>query len=752
MSAKKTKPAKAQPPITDPDAARRFLHMLDPEAESFTFQTFDDTPAKRGELARIRHGDLDDMIDFLEAQQRRGAGAFVTINETDGKGRQAQNIKRVRALAVDLDGAPLAPVLEAALAPQIVVESSLGKYHAYWLCGDCSLDQFERMQKAMARKFGGDPSVHDLPRVLRLPGYQHLKGDPFTSRLLDDLCTNAPPYALAKIVSDLQLDLAAPKEKPRAKSNGEGGKIETGGRHEHLFALGRTLRRRAASREAVHAALAAENQACCTPPVSDADIDTLTGRAFSAKDAQGWEVAAPPEAGDATNVTQWGIGADFTTPPNAAKAIMSARFTAPNGFPIIYCWQGQFWFWNGTHYELFPIPDLREGLYRAAPPTVKKRQIDDTLDAMRAFANLSDRTPAHSWLPPPHPTDPTPLTLIPTQNGLLNVRTRALLSPTPRFFALYALSFPYSPRAPAPAKWLDFLDQIYPTDPESIALLQEWSGYCLTANTAQQKALLIIAPKRGGKGTIARVLTELLGRENVCSPTLASFGTLFGLQPLIGKLLALVSDARLGGKADGHAVAENLLRITGEDQISIPRKYLTDHTATLNARIMVLTNEAPRFIDGSGALPSRFLLLSSSESFYGREDPALTSKLLTELPGICNWALEGLDRLLARGHFVQPASGREIMDDIEKLAAPVKAFIADQCDTSNPVAEVAAPALYTAWCRWCAKNGREHWGTQQTFGRDLRSALPRLSVGQHRVHGIPVRYYIGIKLRGGEAR
>jgi len=66
-------------------------------------------------------------------------------------------------------------VLEAKPAPHIIVESSPGYYHAYWLVKDISLDEFRGMQKALAERFGGDENVHDLSRVMRVPGFFHRK-------------------------------------------------------------------------------------------------------------------------------------------------------------------------------------------------------------------------------------------------------------------------------------------------------------------------------------------------------------------------------------------------------------------------------------------------------------------------------------------------------------------------------------------------------------------------------------------------
>src|SRR5690606_33425381 len=100
-----------------------------------------------------------------------------------------------------------------------------------------------------------------------------------------------------------------------------------------------------------------------------------------------------------------------------------------------------------------------------------------------------------------------------------------------------------------------------PDDPEAIQTLQEWFGYVLTPWTALQKMLLLVGPKRSGKGTIGRILSAMLGAHNVAGPTLSSIGMNFGLSPLLGKLLAIISDARMSGRVDQAIVTERLLSI-----------------------------------------------------------------------------------------------------------------------------------------------------------------------------------------------
>jgi hypothetical protein len=85
----------------------------------------------------------------------------------------------VRANFIDLDGSPLEPVMECAVSPSIVVASSPGRWHAYWLVDGEKLAQFKPTQEQLIQRFQADPTVKDLPRVMRLPGFFHRKSAPY---------------------------------------------------------------------------------------------------------------------------------------------------------------------------------------------------------------------------------------------------------------------------------------------------------------------------------------------------------------------------------------------------------------------------------------------------------------------------------------------------------------------------------------------------------------------------------------------
>ncbi|MCC7424468.1 MAG: bifunctional DNA primase/polymerase [Planctomycetaceae bacterium] len=375
-----------------------------------------------------------------------------------------------------------------------------------------------------------------------------------------------------------------------------------------------------------------------------------------------------------------------------------------------------------------------------APFESNPTSVNAALDSLRSYAFIPATLTSPSWLGK-SADDPPASEILPCRSSLLHLPTMRHLDPTPRFFTTNSLEFDPVPDAPVPKCWFAFLHQLFDGDSESLDLLQEWFGYSLIADTSQQKMLLLVGPRRSGKGTIARVLTRLVGQGNVCGPTTSSLAGPFGLQPLLGKSLAIVSDARFGGE-NIATVVERLLCISGEDCLTVDRKFKTSVTMRLPLRFMFLSNEFPRLTDASGALAGRFLILRLTQSFYGKEDPDLTNRLLLELPSILNWAIEGWHRLRERGRFVLPQSVEHVVREIEDLSSPVGAFVRDEC-VVGPGHRVWLDDIYAAWKAWCEREGRTMAVSKQTFGRDLSAAVPGIVSRRNRIVG---RFYEGIAL------
>lgn len=530
------------------------------------------------------------------------------------------------------------------------------------------------------------------------------------------------------------------------------GQIPKGQRNSTLASLAGSMRRNGLPEDAIGTALTQLNTTLCESPLPQNEVDgiaTSIGR---------YAPAAPPQKAPVARPA--GPILDARDPLGIARSLVRDQFMG-EGRRLIHSWGGALLRWDGTHYRILSEEEIRVTLYeyleRALKSTAdglqpfrpRQRSVTEVLDALRAATHLPADTACPSWLD--GRSDPSTGDLLACANGVLHVPTRQLMGHDPSLFIRNALPFDYVPHGPPPEEWLRFLRSAWPDDDESIRTLQEILGYLVSGQTAHQKAFIILGPKRSGKGTISRVTRELLGKENVAGPTLSSLTQPFGLEPLIDQSLAVISDARLSGRTDQAVVVERLLAISGEDLLTVDRKYQKAWTGGLKTRVLMLTNELPRLMDGSGALASRFVVLTMTESFYGKEDVELFNRLMPELPAILRWALDGWDRLRARGHFLQPASSEAAIRDLEDLGSPMGAFVRECC-VAEPEAETPIARLYEHWVRWCKAQGYRHVSPVQQFGGDLRAVVPGIKVGDRRRKEKRWRVYKGIRLTHGTGR
>jgi hypothetical protein len=166
-----------------------FLRKLDGSANAkFNIETYTDvekggTKPKPDPLAR-RFADLslDDVsyqLPDLNRLNDKGAGVFVAVNEFDGH-RQRQNLIKVRGVHADLDGVNDSDLetLRARLKPTIEVRTSSPRHwHFYWLLkpGEImTVEDSEAINRGLVA-LGADPAAVDAARLLRLPGFRHMK-------------------------------------------------------------------------------------------------------------------------------------------------------------------------------------------------------------------------------------------------------------------------------------------------------------------------------------------------------------------------------------------------------------------------------------------------------------------------------------------------------------------------------------------------------------------------------------------------
>ena len=470
--------------------------------------------------------------------------------------------------------------------------------------------------------------------------------------------------------------------------------------------------------------------------------------------------------------------------PRVSAGIFIDYFHRYQGMQTIQCVPstGEFFIWRNNYYQ--PISDLAlqseiqnflhnavrhipakgnepEGYLPFNTESAKELKVLNALKCITCSGIAKDPAIAPTWI---HSLNidslPNPESIVPFKNKLLSIddflktgiAATSLHSVTPKFFCSTQIPFeihasdhdPISKRSPM--RFIAFLNEVFNGDQSSILFLQQWFGYCLTNMTHLQKMLLIVGPKRSGKGTIGRVLQAMLGIENTIAPSASAMLAANGMEPWLGKKLAVFGDARFGDKIDKDAVKEFLLQISGEDTLTIGRKFKCAVSTQLKTKIMVLSNEVPEFIDSGAALASRFIILKMENSVIGKENTGLFEKeLKPEIPLIFWWALDGLRSLMASNRFVQPEGGKATVVQMERNQSPVGAFVSDFCNV-RPGISIPKEVLYAGYERWCIGEDMKPLN-RVYFGRYLLSAAHTVKAVRSGNDGSRVQSFDGISLK-----
>lgn len=432
----------------------------------------------------------------------------------------------------------------------------------------------------------------------------------------------------------------------------------------------------------------------------------------------------------ARNRHTYAASADVWPSPREPQAVARKWLAEPERAGRLRYWRGEWWRWsrqNGCwvateeeQIRAYLAQRLGEAKYlnkdgAPTPWAPTPKTVTDTMRMAVSEVLLSREAEAPAWL---GDRKDDPAGLIPFHNGLLRMSDRHLEPVTSELFVTSARPFEWDPLAPEPRVWLGFLDSVWPGDPASVRLLQEWMGYVLSGRIDAQKMMVLIGRPRSGKGTIARALTQLVGEPHVASATLGGASKDFGMQGWIGKSLVLLPDMR-SGWGDQTAALERLLSITGGDLQAVHRKGISDWVGVLGARVMMMSNELPKLKDASAAIADRALLLNLPKSWLGNEDLTLAGRLEAELPGILRWALDGLDRLLGKGlKFTLPESAAGARAELRQQVSPAATFFAEESDQIDEEERTRVDLAYLAWCAWCRETGHPH-GSVADMGREF---------------------------------
>ena len=295
--------------------------------------------------------------------------------------------------------------------------------------------------------------------------------------------------------------------------------------------------------------------------------------------------------------------------------------------------------------------------------------------------------------------------LICLNNGTLNPLTGELLPHSPQYHLTNKLNITFDPIAECPL-WEQTLSEIFAPDEDrvvKIQLLQEFIGYCLIPDTRMEKFVWMIGAGGNGKSLILEMVEWLIGKANITSAHIDRFQDKFVRAELHGKLVNISSEMN----ADATVSDGYLKQIVTGDSIEAERKFEPSFNFKPYVRIFASTNKLPRLQDHSDGFERRAMFITFNRKFEESEqDKQRKTKLLAELPGILNWAIDGLQRLMQRGHFVIPPSSKLALDQYRLSSDPIRQFAEEFLhQTQNAAEEIASGSLYDLYRDWNSANG-----------------------------------------------
>jgi putative DNA primase/helicase len=334
---------------------------------------------------------------------------------------------------------------------------------------------------------------------------------------------------------------------------------------------------------------------------------------------------------------------------------------------------------------------------------IKRKGMLQTASTYPAFATTIGEYDRDPWL-----------AIVP--QGSLDLRTGELSAPRREDLITKSLGTDYDPAATAP-RWERFLREIFNGDEELIDFIQRAMGHSLTGDTREQCIFLCHGKGANGKSVFLDTLRQVIG-DYAGNAAFSTFDAdrhsdaTNDLAMLRGTRFVTVIEA----DEDRRLAEARVKAVTGQDPITCRFLYGQFFTYMPTYKLWMAMNHKPIIRGTDRGIWRRIKLIPFTQDFEGREDKQLAQVLRTELPGILNWMLAGLQAWRTNG--LGTAQVIEKATEEYRLESDlVGQWFADCCMRSSLSATSASDA-YNSYRDWCRAYGY-HDPTQNSFGRSL---------------------------------
>ncbi len=481
-------------------------------------------------------------------------------------------------------------------------------------------------------------------------------------------------------------------------------KVPEGRRNAHLASFAGVMRRRGATYSVINAALQAENQERCHPPLAAEEASAVAA-----------SISQYPPGGP------YDIEMACTDLGNAARMVAAygdrLRYERAGGW---YAWTGQRWERDVTLRVEAYAAECALGIYAEAALAEDADQRKE-LEGHARKSEARNRQEAmvesacHMLAVPPDVWDADPW-LFNVENGTLDLRSGELREHRPGDHLTKLASVAYDAQSEAPS-FERFLVQMVP-DPDVRAFHQRSLGYALTGVIREQHLWFWYGVGSNGKGTLANLLAHVLGDYFLTAPPyLLERGTdrhPTELARLRGARLVMSVEIQ----EDWALNEARVKQLTGGDIISA--RYMRGDYFDFEPthKLFLQGNHRPRIAGTDHAIWRRPLLVDFPVTIPNNEqDTELGDKLKAEAPGVLRWLVEGCLAWQEQG--LQPPKTVQVATETYRQEQDLLGSFLDECCIIEPDAWVRSKDLYGAYGAWCEAGG-EKPRTQRSLGNQLR--------------------------------
>ena len=774
-----------------------FLDHLDSSPSgTFNIEHYTDSPkgAEKpkpdrlvGRYANLTQHRVVELIPRLQAKNEAGAGVFIARNQCEGH-RSEKAISRVRGVHADMDDVSAKELADliGLLQPSIVVESSPGRYQLYWQLSEGEYlepAEAKAINQCLAFQYGADPAAVDVSRLLRLPGFKHMKYRSEGRTPLVTAACHAITYTAEEIRQAFPPTPGANKVPTRpiqaALSAAPSKQLSS-----HLAGIAHSV-------ATAYPQLWSGDWANAIrpsgeigyPSQSEADL-ALAGHITRACRLSGIDGESLREAVEAlfsnapVGMTgKWHERSDYRTrtistamssPPIMSKTkpqsglVLQSHGDIRNAKAFAQVASGQFLYiatrdrWLSWSQDKWRLCEKDEHVAMAKNVCGQilnaamhvfaqeqgggKRLIQEAMAAhnlSRITAMLKLAVSEPDMATTDRELDGNPY-LLGVSNGVINLRTSQhwLNRPDLRITRYCNAQFDPDPKC---NRWLAFLDQIFLGDIETIACVQRLLGCTLLGLPDEEILIICYGHGSNGKSVFSNVIHNIMSGYSITAPPSLltarrqdDTGPRNDLAALAGARYVSINEMQAGDRLDEQVVK----MLAGREPISARFLHQEFFEFMPSFTPWLRTNHKPIITGLDDGIWRRLVLLPFEQKFDGdSKDPNLEHKLLAERDGILMWMVEGAKLYLESGICMSPRMRMEV-GTYRTESDLLGEFLLDQT-TSRADGKTNQVTIYSSYRDWCQECGVRPLSKKTFTQRLAERGYPEGKSGKN-------RYYCGL--------